>query len=313
MDKIKNYLNVTPYFDFDISVASEDASFRKYYRLTKEGETYLLMDASLEKDSLKLFLDVTKKLQHAEVNVPKIYTQNLTLGYLILEDFGDTHLLRVLDKNNYKTLYKQAIEELLKIQHAEQKGLPLYDKAFLHFEMNLMQEWYLEKKLSLKLTNTQSNMLQKSLDAISEVVLSQPQDIFVHRDYHSRNIMLKQNAALGIIDYQDAMSGSLTYDLVSLLKDCYIEFASDEIEQLALYFKEKTVPHADDKVFLKWFDFTGMQRHIKVLGVFSRLSLRDNKEGYLKDIPLTRKYLIQTAKKYKETQQLGAFLEEFTQ
>jgi aminoglycoside/choline kinase family phosphotransferase len=313
MQKVKEYLATTAYKEYEITLASADASFRKYYRLTNKKQTRILMDSSLEKESLAPFLAVTKKLQDAGVNVPHIYEQNLSLGYLIMEDFGNTLLLNVLDNNNYKEFYKKAIDSLVKMQNADTAELPLYDKKFLHFEMNLMQEWYLEKKLSLRLTQEQKQILTQALEQISNVVLSQPQGVFVHRDYHSRNIMLKDDNSLGIIDYQDAMNGALTYDLVSLLKDCYIAFDRESVVELVLYFKKQINSSASDASFIKWFDFMGMQRHIKVLGVFSRLHLRDGKEGYLKDIPLTLKYTLQTAKMYEETKEFAAFLEACSQ
>jgi len=312
MKQVREYLQTTPYKEYDITIASADASFRKYYRLTKEDKSFLLMDSSLEKESLTPFLDVTQRLKNAGVNVPEIYTQELSLGYLILEDFGNTHLLSQLNAANFKTLYKQAIDVIITMQEAETTGLPLYDKAFLHFEMDLMQEWFLKKKLGLTLKQTQQSVLAEALENIANAVLSQPQNIFVHRDYHSRNIMLTSTEELGIIDYQDAMNGALTYDLVSLLKDCYIAFKRSDIEELALYFRDKKGLDVSNAEFLRWFDSMGLQRHIKVLGIFSRLHLRDGKDGYLKDIPLTREYVIETAKRYNETKELAAFLEQHT-
>ena len=313
MQQIKKFLANTPFKEYAITIASADASFRKYYRLTQGAKTFLLMDSSLEKESLKPFLDVTQRLEQVGVSVPKIYEKDLALGYLIIEDFGNIHLLNVLNESNFKELYKKAIDEIITMQKADAKGLPLYDKAFLHFEMDLMQEWYLEKYLACKLTQEQKQLLAKSLDAISDTALTQPQDIFVHRDYHSRNIMQRGDGSLGIIDYQDAMSGALLYDLVSLLKDCYIAFDRESIVELILYFKEKVGIAVSDAEFLKWFDFMGMQRHIKVLGIFARLSLRDGKDGYLKDIPLTLAYTLDAAKRYDETKALAKLLEELTQ
>ncbi|OHD94853.1 MAG: aminoglycoside phosphotransferase [Sulfurimonas sp. GWF2_37_8] len=312
MDKILLWLAQTPYKDYGIEIASADASFRQYFRLTLGEKTVLLMDASREKSSLSPFLDVTQRLLNAGVNAPKIYEQNLDEGFLILEDFGNVHYLNVLNNSNFKTLYKSAMDEIIKMQNADTKGLPLYDKAFLHFEMDLMRTWYLEKKLSHTLDETQEKILANALNAISEVVLSQPQNLFVHRDYHSRNIMVQTNGNIGIIDYQDAMSGAITYDLVSLLKDCYIAYKREDIEVLVLAFRDKKGINADNATFIKWFDFMGLQRHIKVLGVFSRLHIRDGKEGYLKDIPLTLHYVLETAKRYEETQALASLLEEFT-
>ncbi len=308
MNTIQSWLQTTPFKNYALQIASADASFRKYYRLSFEGKTFLLMDSSLEKTSLKPFIDVTKKLLDAGVNAPNILEQNLEEGFLILKDFGNIHYLNVLTLENYQTLYSNAIETILAMQVANTSGLPLYDKAFLLFEMNLMEEWYLEKFLRLTLTHSQKELLQTTLDTISLEVLSQPQGVFVHRDFHSRNIMLTPENAIGVIDYQDAMNGAVTYDLVSLLKDCYITYEREEIEQLALEFRDKKALQIDDAAFLKWFDFMGLQRHIKVLGVFSRLFLRDGKDGYLKDIPLTLKYVLDTASRYEETKEFGQFL-----
>ncbi|QOP42193.1 aminoglycoside phosphotransferase family protein [Sulfurimonas marina] len=309
--QIEQFLQTTPYKDFKLEVASADASFRSYYRLTKDDESYILMDASLEKESLHPFLLVSQKLLDVDVKAPKIFHQDLEYGYLILEDFGDTNLLDLLNEENFESFYKKAIDEIIKMQGADTTQLPLYDKEFLHFEMDLMQEWYLEKKLSLNLSRENKQMLKQALERISEIVLSQPQESFVHRDFHSRNIMVKADGSLGIIDYQDGMSGAITYDLVSLLKDCYISFEREKVEQLVLYFRDRLGLEVEDEEFLKWFDFMGLQRHIKVLGIFSRLHLRDNKEGYLKDIPLTLSYVLETASRYDETKELAAFLKSF--
>jgi aminoglycoside/choline kinase family phosphotransferase len=313
MSKLKDWLETTFLKEYTITVASADASFRKYYRAIKDEKTYIIMDSSLELDSIKPFVGISSRLSSVDVNVPKIYAQNLEKGFLILEDFGNTNLLDLLDESNFKTHYANAIDEIIKMQRADTVNLPLYDKAFLHFEMDLMQEWYLEKKLSYSLSDQEQKLINNSLEMISKVVLSQPQDIFVHRDFHSRNIMLTNKRTLGVIDYQDAMCGAITYDLVSLLKDCYISFQREEIEKLALSFRDRVSPQTSDAKFLKWFDFMGLQRHIKVLGVFSRLSIRDGKDGYIDDIPLTLSYTIETALRYEETKTLGEFLQRVSQ
>ena len=311
MDDVKLWLKGTNYKECKISIASTDASFRSYYRLKCLKKSYILMDASLEKNTLKPFVDITKRLLSVDVKAPSIFEEDFKRGYLVLEDFGTINLLDKLTNDNFKIYYKKAIAEIVKMQKADVSKLAIYDKSFLHFEMNLMKEWYLEKRLSLKLTNKQNKMLVNTLDKISTIVLSQPQNIFVHRDFHSRNIMLTPIDELGVIDYQDGMSGALTYDLVSLLKDCYISFPREDILILALEFKKRADIGVSDKEFIKWFDFMGMQRHIKVLGIFSRLYIRDKKDGYLKDIPLTLNYTIETAKLYDETKELAQFLEEF--
>jgi aminoglycoside/choline kinase family phosphotransferase len=229
-----------------------------------------------------------------------------------LEDFGSAHYLDLLNEKNYQKLYKKAIDEIVKMQQADTKDLPVYDKDFLLFEMGLMQEWYLEKYLNAVLDPEQKNIINTALKEISDVVLEQPQGVFVHRDFHSRNIMLTPKNDIGIIDFQDARVGAITYDLVSLLKDCYIEWDKAEVEKLALYYRDSVNLDVDDETFIKWFDFTGLQRHIKVLGIFARLHLRDGKDGYLKDIPLTLKYVLDTGIKYEETQNLVKLLKSIS-
>ena len=310
MDKLKDWIATTSYSEYDFSVASADASFRKYYRLTKDEKSFIVMDSSLELDSLTPFLDVTARLLDAGVKAPHILEQNRQDGYLILEDFGTLPLLDALTTQNFKTHYLNAIEEILKMQEASVLNLPLYDKDFLHFEMDLMQTWYLEKKLIYTLNAIEEELLKTTLNAISTLVLEQPQDVFVHRDFHSRNIMLTAQNEIGVIDYQDAMNGAITYDLVSLLKDCYISFTREDIITLALTFRDKKGLDVEDATFIKWFDFMGLQRHIKVLGIFSRLHIRDKKDGYLKDIPLVLDYTIATALEYEETKEFAHFLQK---
>ena len=310
MDKIKEWLLGTPYQHFSIEVASSDASFRSYYRINHGNITLLLMDSSLEKDSMQAFINVTSKLHAVNVKAPKILETNLEEGYLILEDFGSTHYLDILDWDNFEELYKKAIDAIIKMQEADVSGLPVYNKEFLTYEMNLMQEWYMVKLLPVTLNDKQKKIVKDTIDSISDVVLMQPQNLFVHRDFHSRNLMMTKNDEVGVIDYQDAMSGALLYDLASLLEDSYIEFEREDMQKLVLYFRDKKGLDVDDATFIKWFDFVSMQRHIKVLGIFARLYKRDGKKQYLKDIPLTLKYLFDTAKLYDETKPLNQMFKE---
>ena len=312
MQLIKEFLKGTKYEPYEIELASADASFRRYFRIKNGTESLVVMDSSKELESLKPFVAVTKKLLDAKVNAPTIYMQDLDKGFLVLEDFGSTDLLDVLDESNYEKYYKIAIDEILKMQEADTSDLPLYDDAFLKFEMNLMEEWFLSKYMNLELQAEDKKMIEYSLHLISSEVLKQPQDFFVHRDFHSRNIMSVNDTTLGIIDYQDAMNGAVTYDLVSLLKDLYIYFEPSKTEELALYFRDKKGLDVSDSEFIKWFDFMGLQRHIKVLGIFARLYLRDGKSGYLKDLPLTLKYVLDTSKKYDETKALNEFLSKLS-
>ena len=310
MHKVKMWLETTPFKGWAAEVASEDASFRRYFRLRKGDETRIVMDASLEKGALAPFLDVTGRLLQSGVKAPLVHYEDREAGFLVLEDLGSKPLLGVLDEANFESLYRNAIGEIVRMQKADATGLPLYDKAFLHFEMDLMKTWFLEKYLGWELSPLDEAVLSNVLDAISETVLSQPQGLFVHRDFHSRNIMVTPEGETGVIDYQDAMKGAVTYDLVSLLKDLYIRFDPEKINALALHFRDRAGIGADDATFLRWFDFMGLQRHIKVLGVFSRLWLRDSKPGYLGDLPLTLRYTLEAAERYEETQPLAELLEK---
>jgi aminoglycoside/choline kinase family phosphotransferase len=310
MNKIQKWLEKIGWLNCRVEIASADASFRQYFRIVKDNRSYILMDSSLEKESLAPYINVTNILLAAGVKAPEIFEKDLEEGYLIIEDFGSVHYLNVLNKNNYKTLYNRAIDEIVKMQRADASSLPLYDRDFLHFEMDLMKEWFFKKYLKMHLGDNENMVIDRTLEAISDTVLSQPQGLFVHRDYHSRNIMLTSKGDIGMIDYQDAMRGALTYDLVSLLKDCYIRFEPKEIEKLALSFRDKKGLDTDDETFLKWFDFMGMQRHIKVLGIFARLYLRDGKSGYLDDLPLTLRYTLEAADKYEETRPLAKLLQK---
>jgi len=306
MNEIKAWLKTIGWEEWQVEVATADASFRSYYRLSRktDNETYVLMDSSKLLESIPPFVEMNERLSSCEVRVPHIIVKNIKLGYLILEDFGSTHYLDILNEANYQELYKKAIDEIIKMQKADTKGLPPYDKDFLCFEMDLMQEWYLQKYLNISLSREQENMIEMTLDNIVKTVLQQPQGVFVHRDYHSRNIMLTPKGEIGIIDFQDARVGAVTYDLVSLLKDCYIEWDKNEVEKLALYYRDSVGLDVDDETFIKWFDFMGLQRHIKILGIFARLHLRDGKDGYLNDIPLTLKYVIEEGSKYPELSEL---------
>ena len=308
MQQINSWLLTTHYRDYEIEVASADASFRRYFRLRKAKQSVILMDAVLEKASLAPFVDVTKRLLAVGVHVPAILEMNLEEGFLILEDLGSLQLLDALQPLNYLNFYSLALEEILKMQQAETTGLPLYDKTFLTFEMELMQTWFLEQYIELELDKNDINCIQEALDTISEEVLKQPQGYFVHRDFHSRNIMVRQDGVLGVIDYQDAMNGALTYDLVSLLRDLYIELPKEMVIQLLLAFRDISASDVDDATFIRWFDFMGLQRHIKVLGIFARLYLRDDKDAYLKDLPLTLKYTLAVTAKYPETEALHQLL-----
>ena len=308
MNKIEEWLESIDCEGELVSVTA-DASLRKYYRLKSSMHSGMVMDSSGQKESLAPFLDMNLRLYEADVRVPKIFTYNKKEGFVFMEDLGSAHLFDKVEKGDFETYYDKAIETIIKMQNTDTEDLPAYDADFLRFEMDLMQEWYLKKYLGVTLDNEQKNILSSTLECIASEVLSQPQDVFVHRDYHSRNIMLSPcNDELVVIDYQDARVGAVTYDLVSLLRDVYVELDPMVIERMVLSFRDTKGLEVDDATFMRWFDFMGLQRHIKILGVFARLSLRDGKDGYLKDIPLTLKYILEIGSKYSESENLVKIL-----
>ena len=312
MQKIKEWLDALDFSNCKIEKLGGDASFRKYFRIYHEDKSYILMDSSENIDILYPFIEISVRLLKVKVDVPRVIAQNLKVGYLLLTDLGSRHLSDILSPMSVELLYMKGVNEILKIQNADITNLPIYDSELLMSEMDLMQEWYLEKHLSRELTSKDKIKLDKILALIKDEVLSQPQGLFVHRDFHSRNIMMESGKKLTIIDYQDASSGSLTYDLVSMLKDVYVRFDSKEMERIALEFK--FLKGYDDKVsdeqFLRWFDFTGLQRHLKILGIFSRLDIRDKKSEYLSDIPLTLEYILEVCSKYDELKPLRKLLQK---
>jgi len=308
MNKIEEWLEEID-CEGELDPVTADASLRKYYRLKSSMHSGIVMDSSEQKESLAPFLDLNLRLYEANIRVPKVFTYNKKEGFVFMEDLGNTHLFEKVQEGDFEQYYQKAIETIVKMQDTDTEDLPVYDAEFLRFEMDLMQEWYLQKHLGVTLDEAEQKRLSDSLAFITAEVLSQPQEVFVHRDYHSRNIMLSPcNDELVIIDYQDARVGAVTYDLVSLLRDVYVELDSRVVESMALRFRDSKSLDVDDETFMRWFDFMGLQRHIKILGIFARLSLRDGKDGYLKNIPLTLKYVLETASKYPELKSLVSLL-----
>jgi len=287
----------------ELKVVSADASFRKYYRLNSTAYSGIVMDSSLQKETLTPFIDISHRFHEAGVKTPEIFKYNIDDGFLLMEDLGNTHLFNKLD-DNFEPFYSKAIDSIVKMQNTNIDNLPIYDNKFLKFEMDFMEEWYLKQHLGVTLNQTEQNTLFVILNSITTEIMSQPQGVFVHRDYHSRNIMVTPYDEIAVIDYQDARVGTVTYDLVSLLRDVYVEFEPKYVEKMALYFRDKKGLRVDDETFMRWFDFMGLQRHIKILGIFARLSIRDGKHSYLNNIPLTLKYIKEIASKYSETKDL---------
>lgn len=298
--------------DFALSLLAGDASFRRYYRLHYNSTTQVVMDAPPDKETLHPFIHIAHLLEQAGVCTPKILASNTQQGFLLLSDLGDNLLLHTLNPETAPHHYMQAIDTLFKIQTCtlDDPMLLPFDYQFMIKEMHLCLEWFLKAYIGLALSEAETFLFQRTIDWIATEVAQQP-ITFIHRDYHSRNLMLMSENQLGVIDFQDAMRGPLTYDLVSLLKDCYISWPREQVLQwVASFYKQNDLAHTYSlEEFVRAFDLCGLQRHLKVLGVFSRLHLRDNKSGYLKDLPLTLNYVLEVTEIYSELHELNNFFQ----
>ena len=293
------WLDSLGYRDYTLSVASEDASFRSYHRVETDSGSWILMDAPPEKEPCDRFIDIATRLANAGLSAPEIIHADQSQGFLLLTDFGTTDYLSVLDAKTEGPLYADALDALLKMQTGiECDDLPEYDEHLLLQEMDLFRDWFLAELLGIELNAAQQSQWQSIKQALVQNALEQPQ-VFVHRDYHSRNLMKIEQRNPGILDFQDALKGPVTYDLVSLLRDCYIAWPELRVDQLALDYYElaKVNELVDVKParFLRWFNLMGIQRHLKAIGIFSRLKIRDGKQGYLRDIPRTLQYIQQVS------------------
>lgn len=288
-----------------IEAITNDASFRRYFRLIIDGVPHIVMDAPPSKENCRPFIDIAERLKAIGLNVPHIIASDLDQGFLLLTDLGSELYLPALNEQRVDQLYGDALKALAHMQtHANSDGLPLYDRQLLHREMNLFIDWLLDKHLNLILSDTERKDLESCFDLLSSCALSQEQ-VFVHRDYHSRNLMICNSKSPGILDFQDAVKGPITYDLVSLLKDCYITWSNDQttawaIEHYTRLQQNGLLNDIDEKEFLRWFDWMGIQRHLKASGIFARLYHRDGKSGYLKDIPRTVNYIVNISAEYPE-------------
>ena len=282
---------------------SGDASFRRYFRTWQESPgqpraPFILMDAPPEHEDCRPFVTIARHWRDQGINVPAIMAEDLENGFLLLEDFGDQLMLTTLTEGNADSLYQKALDELSRIgQIPEQPGhaLPPYDAALLDREMALFTDWLLDKHLKVPLGNLERALLDTAFGLLKESALAQPR-VTVHRDYHSRNLLIiPDRKQPGVIDFQDAERGPITYDVVSLLKDCYLRWPEDKVREWLEYFRITSLNaglhRADPDTFRQWFELMGMQRHLKAAGIFARLAIRDGKTGYLADIPRTISYL----------------------
>ncbi|HYN55106.1 MAG TPA: phosphotransferase [Methylotenera sp.] len=303
-------LTVLPDSEFNLTTASADASFRRYFRVHLanqylEHSTLIAMDAPPPQEDCAPFVNVAKLFLDAGLNVPEVLAQDLAHGFLLLTDLGDVTYLSQLNNDSAASLYQDANKALIKLQLASKEGmLPNYDLALLNREMQLFPDWYIAKHLDMNLDDKQQAVLKKTFELLNQNILAQGQ-VYVHRDYHSRNLMVTGENNPGVLDFQDAVYGAITYDLVSLLKDAYIEWDEEQIiDWLVRYWQDARkaglpVP-TDFSEFYRDFEYMGAQRHIKVLGIFARLYHRDGKDGYLKDLPLVMHYLRKVCERYIE-------------
>lgn len=291
-----------------------DAGFRCYFRLNCQP-TLLAVSAPPTHENNQAFVDIALLLRGQGVHTPVIFAVDYQHGYLLLEDFGDQLLLPLLNAQTVDALYLKAESALLAIQRAGvgAHAIPPYDRRRLLDEMQLFPEWFVSRLLGVELDEGERQLLEQGFELLLDSALSQPA-VLVHRDFHSRNLMLLANGDIGVIDFQDAVTGPLTYDLVSLLRDCYIRWPADVVSRRALNYFRRAVAAGiatpvSDKQFLRWFDLMGLQRHIKVLGIFARLYLRDGKVGYLHDLPLVIRYTLEQLDSYPELYNLKRWFE----
>lgn len=299
-----------PDADFKLTTASADASFRRYFRVHLinpylGSQTLIAMDAPPPQEDCTPFVKIAKQFLDAGLNVPKVIAQDLRNGYLLLSDLGNDTYLQHLNNETAQMLYFDATNALIKLQLASKShDLPAYDEALLTREMQLFPDWYVNKHLGQTLNAEQQGWLQQTFTSLNKNILAQGQ-VTVHRDYHSRNLMVTHENTPGILDFQDAVHGAITYDLVSLLKDAYIQWDEEQIIDMAVRYwepaKKAGLPVANDfSEFYRDFEWMGAQRHIKVLGIFARLNYRDGKDSYLKDMPLVMHYLRKVCERYVE-------------
>jgi len=300
-----------------LDVASADASFRRYYRARTATASYIVMDAPPAHEDCQPFIHIARLFRTAGANTPEILAENLDEGFLLLTDFGNTTYLSVLNDQTADRLYGDANAQLVKIQIASRPGvLPDYDEALLRREIMLFPDWYLTRHLTLELSAAQRQVMDQTFAAILANNLAQPR-VDVHRDWHSRNLMVTEADNPGVLDFQDAVYGPITYDLASIYKDAYIRWDEDRVlDWLVRYWqvaRQAGLPVvADFGDFYRDFEWMGIQRHIKVLGIFARLYHRDGKSGYLKDMPLVMDYLRRACERYNALRPFMRLLDELT-
>jgi aminoglycoside/choline kinase family phosphotransferase len=304
--------------DATLEPASADASFRRYFRVTRPTGTYVVMDAPPEREDVAPYLEVARMLGEIGVHGPHVLERDAEQGFLLLTDLGtQTYRMELDDPARADPLYLDAIDALVRIQArgTEQAGrLPPYDERLLRFEVSLYTDWLLGRHLGLEMAGDEARAVDAVFDRLVENALGQPQ-VFVHRDYHSRNLMVCPVDNPGILDFQDAVRGPLTYDLVSLLRDCYVAWPGERVRGWAREYRRRAAAAGvatgtDEATFLRWFDLMGVQRHLKASGIFARLWHRDGKPGYLPDVPRTLGYVVEACSRHPDLAPLGQQVSE---
>ena len=302
--------------------ASSDASFRSYWRATDtNGATHIVMDAPPALENCAPFIDISARLNLAGLLVPTVLARDLAQGFLLLPDLGVRTLLPELNAANVEPHYQAAMAAILQMQlHTDVVGLPNYDAPRLDAEMELFPEWFLKRHLGITPSCEEFDIIETTMMQLRNLALTQPK-VFVHRDFHSRNLMLANpenhsSQRLAVIDFQDAVRGPITYDLVSLLRDCYIRWPESDIARWLENYRTLSahagLHQADGDLFRRWFDWMGVQRHLKVLGIFARLNYRDGKAGYLQDLALVLHYTLSVCAGYPELQGFARWLKPLT-
>ena len=300
---------------WELLPVSGDASFRRYFRVKADNQSWIAVDAPPEKENSQTFVTIARSWLHQGVHVPDVISVDLDQGFMLLSDFGDQLLLPALKEQSVDHLYKRAMAELFKIQRCDVESLPSYDSILLQREMALFKDWFLVSLLGIDLSVDEQESINTVFSLLEASALEQPV-VCVHRDYHSRNLMITAEHTPGVIDFQDAVNGPITYDLVSLLRDCYISWSDEQVYEWVGFFRTELVRRhalsADISVecFERWFDLMGMQRHLKAIGIFARLSIRDDKHSYLQDIPRTLRYVNKVSAKYPELAQFNGLINE---
>lgn len=326
LQSLTTWLSLTlPDDRIEISPLAGDASFRRYFRVqgTKHAGSqdavtrhWIVMDAPPEQEDCHPFTAIALSWKAEGINVPKIHALDLAQGFILLDDFGDGLYLPALNHDSADELYTTAIDTLIKIQQSaavKDHPLPAYTKELLQREMSLFRDWLITQKLAYTLSATENALLEQVFSLLINNALTQPQ-VPVHRDYHSRNLMICDESTPGVLDFQDAVLGPITYDLVSLLKDCYIVWPESQVNKwTGVYLNKAKAAELTDaslEQFSRWFNLMGMQRHLKASGIFARLSLRDGKHGYLADIPRTVDYIVQASSKFPELSEFTHWLRQ---